>query len=48
MAKQKKTKTQKIVKKAFHEVEGENIPRKQKIAIALNKARKRGARIKKK
>lgn len=44
MAKKKKTKT--IVKQAFKEVEGEDIPRKQKIAIALSKSRKRGARIK--
>ena len=44
----KKNKTQKIVKKAFSEVADENIPQKQKVAIALSKARKRGARIKKK
>lgn len=42
----KKTKTQKIVKKAFQEVEGEDIPQKQKVAIALSKARKRGAKLK--
>jgi len=41
----RKTKTRGIVERAFHEVKGEQIPRKQKIAIALSKARKRGARI---
>lgn len=44
----KKTKTRKIVEKAFKEVKGEPISRKQKQAIALSKARKRGAKIKKK
>lgn len=46
--KSKKSKSEKIISKAFREVEDEPIPRKQKIAIALSKARKRGAKVKKK
>lgn len=37
--------TKAIVARAFREVKGEKKPRAQKIAIALSKARKRGARI---
>lgn len=42
------TRRSKIVERAFHEVKNEKIPQKQKVAIALNKARRRGARIPKK
>ena len=38
-------KTKRIVRQAFREVKGERKPRAQKVAIALSKARKRGARI---
>lgn len=55
----KKTKTKRIVKKAFHEVHemtpktvvntwvtsGEERAKKQRVAIALSKARRKGARI---
>lgn len=54
----KNSKTKRLVKKAFHEVK-ENPPstlkkqskskmRKQEVAIALSKARKKGARVPKK
>jgi len=41
------TKTDKIVKRAFSEVKGEDFPggEKQRIAVALSKSRARGARI---
>ena len=42
------TKSRKIIKKAFSEVKEENMSKEQKIAIALSKARKRGAKVPKK
>jgi hypothetical protein len=59
MTRKKMTKTQKLVKSAFHEIKqdqpkvvthtiaakGTEVGRKQKIAIALSKARAKGARI---
>lgn len=39
-------KSQKMIHKEFHDIKDNDMPRKQKIAIALNRAKDQGARIK--
>ena len=45
--KRRVSKTRKLVRQAFKETKGERFPggRKQRIAVSLNKARRRGAKI---